>query len=44
MFAEASHALPQLGVDVGKPKLNLKAMMAHKDDNSESQCRRRRLS
>ena len=31
MFAEASHALPQLGVDVGKPKLNLKAMMAHKD-------------
>jgi dihydrolipoamide dehydrogenase len=31
MFAEAEHALPTLGVAVGKPKLDLKAMMAHKD-------------
>jgi dihydrolipoamide dehydrogenase len=31
MFAEAGHALPTLGVNVGKPKLDLKAMMAHKD-------------
>jgi dihydrolipoamide dehydrogenase len=31
MFAEAVHALPALGVDVGKPKLDLKKMMAHKD-------------
>ena len=31
MFEEANHGLKALGVDVGKPKLNLKAMMAHKD-------------
>mgnify|MGYP001826417025 CR=1 FL=1 len=31
MFEEAGHKLPQLGVEVGKPKLDLKAMMAHKD-------------
>ena len=31
MFAEANHGLKDLGIDVGKPKLNLKAMMAHKD-------------
>jgi dihydrolipoamide dehydrogenase len=31
MFAEAEHALPALGVNVGKPKLDLKAMLAHKD-------------
>jgi dihydrolipoamide dehydrogenase len=31
MFAHASHALPTLGVEVGKPKLDLKRMMAHKD-------------
>jgi dihydrolipoamide dehydrogenase len=31
MFAEAEHVLPTLGVDVGKPKLDLKAMLAHKD-------------
>jgi dihydrolipoamide dehydrogenase len=36
MFAEASHALPALGVDVGKPKLNLKAMLAHKDATVEA--------
>ncbi len=31
MFAEATHSLGNLGVDVGKPKLDLKKMMAHKD-------------
>lgn len=31
MFAEANHGMADLGIDVGKPKLNLKAMMAHKD-------------
>lgn len=31
MFAEANHGMEDLGIDVGKPKLNLKAMMAHKD-------------
>ena len=31
MFAEANHGMKDLGIDVGKPKLNLKAMMAHKD-------------
>ena len=30
MFAEASHALPEFGVDIGKPKLNLGKMMGHK--------------
>lgn len=32
MFAEANHGMKDLGIDVGKPKLNLKAMMAHKDN------------
>ncbi len=32
MFAEANHGMEALGIDVGKPKLNLKAMMAHKDN------------
>jgi dihydrolipoamide dehydrogenase len=32
MFAQASHDLPALGVIVGKPKLDLVAMMKHKDD------------
>jgi dihydrolipoamide dehydrogenase len=36
MFAEAEHALPTLGVTVGKPKLDLKAMMAHKDATVEA--------
>ncbi len=36
MFAEAEHALPTLGVDVGKPKLNLEKMMAHKDATVKS--------
>ena len=31
MFHEAEHGLEKLGVSVGKPKLDLKAMMAHKD-------------
>lgn len=31
MFAEANHGMKDLGIDVGTPKLNLKAMMAHKD-------------
>lgn len=31
MFAEANHGLKDLGIDVSKPKLNLEAMMAHKD-------------
>lgn len=30
MFHEAGHGLQKLGVDVSKPKLNLKNMMAHK--------------
>ena len=36
MFAEANHSLPELGVDVGKPKLNLDKMMAHKDTTVKS--------
>jgi dihydrolipoamide dehydrogenase len=36
MFAEAEHALPTLGVTVGKPKLDLRAMMAHKDATVEA--------
>ena len=36
MFAEAGHALPALGVDVGKPKLDLEKMMAHKDATVKS--------
>lgn len=31
MFHTAGHTLDSLGVDVGKPKLDLKKMMAHKD-------------
>jgi len=31
MYAEANHGMADLGIDVGKPKLNLKAMMGHKD-------------
>lgn len=31
VFAEAGHSFQALGVEVGKPKLNLKAMLAHKD-------------
>ncbi|MCP4318574.1 MAG: dihydrolipoyl dehydrogenase [Hyphomicrobiales bacterium] len=36
MFAEAGHSLPELGVEVGKPKLNLEKMMAHKDATVKS--------
>ena len=36
MFAEAEHALPALGVAVGKPKLDLKAMLTHKDKTVEA--------
>ncbi len=32
MFAQAEHDLPALGVVVGKPKLDLPALMKHKDD------------
>jgi dihydrolipoyl dehydrogenase len=32
MFEEAGHGLAGLGVKVGAPKLDLKAMMAHKDE------------
>jgi dihydrolipoamide dehydrogenase len=31
MFAEAEHSFDTLGIEVGKPKLNLTKMMAHKD-------------
>ncbi|MER8774610.1 dihydrolipoyl dehydrogenase [Mesorhizobium sp. M0977] len=31
MFAEAGHSFDALGVEIGAPKLNLGAMMAHKD-------------
>lgn len=31
MFHEAGHGFEALGIGVGKPKLDLKAMMAHKD-------------
>ncbi len=31
MFHEAGHGFDVLGIDVGKPKLDLKKMMAHKD-------------
>lgn len=36
MFHEAEHSLESLGVKVGKPKLDLKAMMAHKDKTVKS--------
>lgn len=36
MFEEASHVFPQLGIDIAEPKLNLSAMMAHKDDTVAS--------
>ena len=31
-FDEVTHDFPALGINVGKPKLDLKAMMKHKDD------------
>src|SRR4051812_12896572 len=30
-FEQASHQFPDLGIEVGKPKLDLKKMMGHKD-------------
>ncbi|TCD15932.1 dihydrolipoyl dehydrogenase [Oricola cellulosilytica] len=36
IFHEAEHNLPALGVKVGKPKLDLKAMLAHKDETVKS--------
>ncbi|WP_404401110.1 dihydrolipoyl dehydrogenase [Pelagibacterium halotolerans] len=36
MFEEATHLFPQLGIDIAEPKLNLSAMMAHKDDTVAS--------
>jgi dihydrolipoamide dehydrogenase len=35
MFMEAGHSFAALGVDVGTPKLNLKNMLAHKDQTVE---------
>ncbi len=31
MFAEAGHSFDALGIEIAKPKLNLKKMLAHKD-------------
>ncbi|MCA9047283.1 MAG: FAD-dependent oxidoreductase, partial [Planctomycetaceae bacterium] len=36
MFHEAEHGLEKLGVKTGKPKLDLKAMMAHKEATIKS--------
>ncbi len=36
MFHEAEHGMEKLGVKVGKPKLDLKAMMGHKDATVKS--------
>ncbi|WP_306120613.1 MULTISPECIES: dihydrolipoyl dehydrogenase [unclassified Roseitalea] len=36
VFHQAGHSLATLGVDVGTPKLDLKAMMAHKDATVKS--------
>ncbi|MCD7058343.1 dihydrolipoyl dehydrogenase [Pelagibacterium xiamenense] len=36
MFEEATHLFPQLGIDIAEPRLNLTAMMAHKDDTVAS--------
>jgi dihydrolipoamide dehydrogenase len=32
LFAEAEHAFPGMGIEVGKPKLNLKQLLAFKDE------------
>jgi dihydrolipoamide dehydrogenase len=36
VFAHASHGMESLGVETGKPKLNLEKMMAHKDATVKS--------
>ena len=43
IFAEAGHSFEQLGVETGKPKLNLEKMLAHKDATVDRQRQRRRL-
>jgi dihydrolipoamide dehydrogenase len=35
MFMEAGHSFAALGIDIDKPKLNLKNMLAHKDQTVE---------
>ena len=35
LFAEAGHAFARMGIGVGAPKLDLKAMMRHKDETVE---------
>lgn len=36
MFEEAAHTFASLGVDVGKPKLNLKQMLTHKQETVDA--------
>jgi len=36
MFDEASHTFPSLGIVVGKPKLDFKALMAHKQETVDA--------
>ena len=36
VFAHANHGMESLGVEIGKPKLNLEKMMAHKDATVKS--------
>ncbi len=36
LFAEAGHSFAKLGIDVGTPKLDLGAMMGHKDATVKS--------
>jgi dihydrolipoamide dehydrogenase len=36
LFAEAGHAFPRMGIGVGPPKLDLKAMMGHKAETVEA--------
>jgi dihydrolipoamide dehydrogenase len=36
MFEEASHTFPSLGITVGKPKLDLKQMMVHKQETVDA--------
>ncbi|KUL93608.1 dihydrolipoamide dehydrogenase [Bosea sp. WAO] len=36
MFAEAGHTFPSLGIEVGKPKLDLKQMLVHKQETVDA--------
>ena len=36
LFEEAGHSFDKLGIKIGTPKLDLKAMMAHKDDTVDA--------